>query len=295
MFWLAFSVVVTFCVSQIDSADHTPHPYVKDKVSSFLKNAPWKHMESSAILSGPLVLTVKSKYIMNGGVVFSNKYPEKGFKSCSDILRKKPNRKNIDGVYTIYLSTGVKKRVYCDMTTDGGGWTILQRRFEGSTDFQNKTWQNFAEGFGNPKHEYWIGNDAIHDLTKSGKAQLRIDLKRFNGEQGNVTYSTFKVGSKSEKYKLTVGGFKGSLGIVDNFSYHNGMMFTTKDSDNDKLGGNCAASYGNGWWFKTCTRGNLNGVYYKKPKVTSAGMTWYYWENRQGWESLKASKMMIRS
>ena len=39
---------------------------------------------------------------------------------------------------------------------------------------------------------YW-GNDAIHDLTKSGKAKLRIDLKKFNGEQGNVTYSTFKV------------------------------------------------------------------------------------------------------
>ena len=39
----------------------------------------------------------------------------------------------------------------------------------------------------------YIGNDAIHDLTKSGKAKLRIDLRKFSGEQGNVTYSTFKV------------------------------------------------------------------------------------------------------
>nr|XP_022299377.1 ryncolin-1-like [Crassostrea virginica] len=295
MLWLVLSVVVPFCVSQSDSADHTLHPYVKDEVSSFLKYAKWKPMESSGSLSGPVVLTVKSKYKMNGGLVFSQKYPETYLKSCSDILRKKPYRKNIDGVYTIYLSTGLKKRVYCDMTTDGGGWTVIQRRFDGSTDFQSKTWQNFAEGFGNPKHEYWIGNDAIHDLTKSGKAKLRIDLRKFTGEEGNVTYSTFKVGNKSEKYVLTVGGFKGSLGMKDSFTYHNGMMFTTKDSDNDKWSGNCAASYGNGWWFKSCHYSNLNGTYHKKPKVTGAGMTWYYWASKSGYESLKSSRMMIRA
>ena len=47
----------------------------------------------------------------------------------------------------------------------------------------------------------YIGNDAIHDLTKSGKAKLRIDLRKFSGDQGNVTYSTFKVG---EFYSLTL-------------------------------------------------------------------------------------------
>nr|XP_022302013.1 angiopoietin-4-like [Crassostrea virginica] len=295
MSWLTLCVVAVFCVSQTNSAGHTPLPYVKDEVSSFLKQAPWKHTESSGTLSGgPMVLTLMSKYKLNGGLFFSKKYPENTFKSCSDILKKKPHRKNRDGVYTINLSTGVKKRVYCDMTTDGGGWTVLQRRFDGSTDFQSRTWQNYAEGFGNPGHEYWIGNEAIHYLTKNGKAKLRLDLKKFSGEQGNITYSTFKVGSKSEKYKLTIGGFKGSLGMKDSLSAHNGMMFTTKDSDNDTWAKNCASHYGNGWWFSACLVSNLNGVYYKKPQRTNNGITWLYWQNSSIRESLKSSKMMIR-
>lgn len=57
------------------------------------------------------------------------------------------------------------------------------------------------------------GNNAIHDLTKSGRMKLRIDLKKFDDDKGHVQYSTFKVGSKSDKYLLTVGGFKGSLGM----------------------------------------------------------------------------------
>ncbi|XP_078340232.1 ryncolin-1-like [Crassostrea virginica] len=296
MSWLTLCVVVQFCVSQINSAGHTPLPYVKDEVSSFLKQAPWKHTESSGTLSGgPMVLTLMSKYKLNGGLVFSKKYPENSFRSCSDILKNRPHRRNRDGVYTISLSTGVKKRVYCDMTTDGGGWTVIQKRFDGSTDFQTKSWQNYTEGFGNPGHEYWIGNDAIHDLTKSGKAELRIDLKKFNGDQGNVTYSTFKVGSKSEKYKLTVGGFNGSLGMKDSLSYHNGTMFSTKDSDNDKWSYNCGATYKSGWWFNACHTSNLNGIYYKKPNNTSAGITWAYWGSNGKWESLKSSKMMIRA
>ncbi|XP_062597163.1 ryncolin-1-like [Saccostrea cucullata] len=247
----------------------------------------------SASLSGPIVLTLQSKYKLFGGLVFSKKFPEK-FKDCSEILKKKPHRRNRDGVYTIYPSSGTKRKVYCDMTTDGGGWTVIQRRMDGTTDFQSKKWKNFAEGFGHPKHEYWFGNDAVHALTTGGKMKLRIDLQRFTGEKGFVYYSSFVVGSKSDKYKLTIGGYKGSFGMKDSFSYHNGMKFSTKDNDNDKWGSNCAASYGNGWWFNTCHHCNLNGIYYKKRTSSSAGMTWLYWGSTSSWDSLKSSKMMIK-
>lgn len=55
------------------------------------------------------------------------------------------------------------------------------------------------------------------------------------------------------------------------------MMFSTKDSDNDKWGDNCAKSYGNGWWFNACHKCNLNGLYYSKkslPQMESHGTIW---------------------
>ena len=85
------------------------------------------------------------------------------------------------------------------------------------------------------------------------------------------------------------------LSTEDCLAYHNGMMFTTKDSDNDKWSNNCAASYGNGWWFKSCNYSNLNGVYYKKPIIKSSAMAWYNWGNKSAFESLKSSQMMIKS
>ena len=96
----------------------------------------------------------------------------------------------------------------CDMTTDGGGWTIFQRRVDGSQDFF-LNWIDYQQGFGDMEKEFWLGLDKIHRLSKSGQNVLRIDLEDFSNEKRYAKYSSFAIASQSEKYQLTVNGYTG--------------------------------------------------------------------------------------
>ncbi|XP_061176302.1 ficolin-1-like [Saccostrea echinata] len=210
------------------------------------------------------------------------------YRDCATILEKNPGQKGKDGVYTIYPDGKQKKKVYCDMTTKGGGWTAIQRRQDGSTDFYRQ-WSEYKQGFGNPSKNYWIGNDAIYELTKNKDQELRVELQRFNGEKAYAQYSTFYVGDEGSKYRLTVSGYSGTAG--DSLDYHNGMKFSTKDQDNDSNSGNCAITWHGAWWNKSCHQSNLNGKY-----ATSAVKNWKYpvWQHWKYNEALQKTMMMIR-
>ena len=77
----------------------------------------------------------------------------------------------------------------------------------------------------------------------------------------------------------------------DSLGYHRGMSFSTKDRDNDKNSGSCALSYKGAWWYNSCHRSNLNGLYLNG-KDDPKGVTWYYWKNSH--YSFKKSEMKIR-
>ena len=49
-----------------------------------------------------------------------------------------------------------KLAAYCDMKTAGGGWTVIQRRVDGSEDFF-RSWRSYKQGFGSLLHDYWLG------------------------------------------------------------------------------------------------------------------------------------------
>ena len=80
-----------------------------------------------------------------------------------------------------------------------------------------------------------------------------------DGDQYHPHYNQFSVGSASESYPLTIGGYIGG-DDTNWFADHplNGMKFSTPGTDNDRSSGNCAAKWKTGWWYNNCTNININ-------------------------------------
>ncbi|XP_060558349.1 ficolin-1-like [Ruditapes philippinarum] len=180
--------------------------------------------------------------------------------------------------------------IYCDQTTDGGGWVVFQRRLNGTTDFY-RNWNEHKNGFGDLNGEFWLGNEHLSLLTSDGRHELRIDMEDFEGNSAYAKYSKFKVYQEEDNYKLEVSGYSGTAG--DSLDYHNGMMFSTYDRDQDTASDNCAKSWHGAWWYKSCHYSNLNGQYYNQPgKMDYTGINWRYWKNNS--YSLKKVEMKFR-
>ncbi|XP_071807702.1 uncharacterized protein [Asterias amurensis] len=208
-------------------------------------------------------------------------------KDCSEILARGVL---ISGVYLVQpLGSSEAFRVYCDMETDGGGWTVFQRRQDGSVDFY-LDFANYSRGFGNLEGEFWLGNDNLHRLTAQGEYVLRVDLTGFDDVTGYAIYDTFSIADVSDNYRLTVGGFSGNAG--NQLSGHNNMAFTTKDRDNDEWRtGNCAVDRYGAWWYHYCAFCNLNGRYFNE---ATASRDRIRWGGFSGNLSVKRTEMKIR-
>ncbi|KAM5287140.1 tenascin-X isoform 8-T8 [Hipposideros larvatus] len=189
---------------------------------------------------------------------------------------------------TIFLN-GNRERplnVFCDMETDGGGWLVFQRRLDGHTDFW-RDWEDYAHGFGNISSEFWLGNEALHSLTKAGDYSMRVDL-RAGDEAVFAQYDSFRVDSAADYYRLHLEGYHGTAG--DSMSYHSGSVFSARDRDPNNLLISCAVSYRGAWWYRNCHYANLNGLY--GSTVDHQGVSWYHWK---GFEfSVPFTEMKLR-
>ncbi|XP_023684829.2 angiopoietin-2a [Paramormyrops kingsleyae] len=212
------------------------------------------------------------------------------YKDCAALYKA---GKTKSGVYTLAAGNSTQRiKVYCDMETAGGGWTVLQKRSDGRVDF-HRTWNEYKTGFGDPAGEYWLGNDFIFQLTNPNPYVLRIQLMDWEGNSAFSQYDQFALNSEAQKYRIHLKGYAGTAGKTSSFGQP-GSDFSTKDADNDKCVCKCSQLTTGGWWFDACGPSNLNGIYYQLGQNTNRfnGIKWYYWKG-SGY-SLKATSMMIR-
>ncbi|XP_072167981.1 microfibril-associated glycoprotein 4-like [Diadema setosum] len=212
-------------------------------------------------------------------------------RDCAEVAESGPSA---SGRYLI-RPTGMTQAfdVYCDMSTDGGNWTLLQRRKDGSISF-DRTWMDYKFGFGDVMSEHWLGNDKIYHLTAQRDYELRVELGDFEGNEVFAIYKSFRIDNETMKYRLHVSGYSGNAG--DSLSAHNGLLFTSWDRDNDNYELNCAQEHvGSGWWYDHCLYANLNGYYVTSDVVTFTsrlGICWYDWKS--SYNSMKRAEMKIR-
>ncbi|XP_067942932.1 ficolin-2-like [Watersipora subatra] len=161
-------------------------------------------------------------------------------------------------------------KVWCDFF-DGHGWTVFQKRFNGSVDFY-RSWNEYEDGFGSITGEHWLGLDKLHAITQTNR-KLNVLVKDANGHAKSGTWLSFFIGDSVDKYRLHVSnaGYTGTLSSTG-LDWHNNMQFTTKDRDNDMTSDNCSARYHGAWWYKNCHRSNLNGQY---NGYRFSGVWWY--------------------
>ena len=213
-------------------------------------------------------------------------------KDCDDIKNQGYTK---NGIYKIKpnptCTSKLSFKVVCDLETSCGGWTVIQRRYNGIVNFYTN-WNDYENGFGSLTGEYWLGLEKVHRLTANGDWTLRIEMEDFYGNATYAEYTNFSIGDKSTYYRLSFDEYRGIAG--DSLQYYADMPFSTYDQDHDTSSSNCAQLYQTAWWHGQCNylNANLNGPYIGSPSTsTYAAMIWSDWKGR---EALKKSEMKIR-
>ncbi|XP_072182277.1 techylectin-5B-like [Diadema setosum] len=191
---------------------------------------------------------------------------------CSDLHN---NGLHSSGIYSLRPvdSDDQPIRAYCDMDTDGGGWTVFQRRVDSEGNF-SRSWEDYTSGFGDLDRNHWLGNEPLRRILGQRSFQLRIDIEDDGGNRRYAKYSSFALDNAENYYRLTVSQYEGNGG--DALTAHSGSPFSTGDRFNDPNENVSCTSATGGWWYNGCGQSNLNGVY-QGGSQNAGDLFWRIW------------------
>lgn len=182
--------------------------------------------------------------------------------SCQAILNA--GESTGSGMYWIYPSGSTGINVYCDMTDDGGGWTlVLQNNAAVTTpapNWANATGSNTITGTPGSNlttFDQLVGLSFWNNIGTTLRAEVGATPSSISHK---ATY-TVSLSSPATFYVLNLSNQNILLGSTAPglYTVHNNSPFTTFDGDHDAVGGsNCAQSYLNHpWWYTACWNGNF--------------------------------------
>ncbi|XP_007890824.2 angiopoietin-related protein 3 [Callorhinchus milii] len=209
---------------------------------------------------------------------------------CQQIFRR---GERTSGIYSIQPKGSQPFKTYCQMTPESG-WTMIQRRIDGSEDF-DRPWLDYKTGFGDLSGEFWLGLENFYQIARQGKYLLQIKLQDWKNNTSWIEY-TFRLSGEDNGYTLQIGQMvTGDLPSA--MSECKDVPFSTSDRDNDLHSAiNCAQKHSGGWWFSACGEANLNGKYFstriaRRPD-RKKGILWKTWKS--SYYSFKSTLLMVR-
>lgn len=234
-------------------------------------------------------------------------------RDCSDIKEtlEAVSPKIPSGIYIIQPeNTDVPFEVFCEMDYMEGGWTVIQRRTDGLTDFK-KVWSEYLDGFGHLPGEHWLGLRKVFNILnqKNTRFQVHVALVSQDDSTAYASYDSFWLEDETNFFAIHLGRYAGSAGDAfrgyDQEENQDTALFSTSDIDNDgcapfctfdeKAVESCSVHQNNtGWWFNQCGKANLNGSQLDQDHSPQSHIRWDTWTKNGKPVQIKSVSMKIR-